>query len=491
MSLILPRRFKSQPQHNAPIDRQGLGKGIQLLFNPGLGPVDLATGRVWTAGGDASVVAGQKGKVFSFDGTDDYYGYTGYPEITGNVGTFFMWCPIVGAADSFGHVVFGHSSPSIRGHQIYPDRRLAMGSVDSSTGNLSSWFNTANRSLIFASGGAAATARAYLDGRDSGVRWSSNPGDWSTGNKNFNLGRYAGGTSWDFSGTILVAGYTSAVWGEAEAKAFHQDPWLLFKAPARRIWAASAGGTTHDLVGANAAQANSAGSGAISQTHALSGQSSAQPNTASAAGITQTQVLTGASSTQANPAATGTITQTHVLTGSAGSQANAASTGSVSQGAQFVADPATQPNTAGTGAITQAHALSGASGTQSQAASSASIAQVHVLAGAGSTQANAAAQGAISQGVVHDLTASATSQANAGSAGAIMQTHILVLAPSIQDNIAAASAIVQAHVLAASSATQGNSASSGAITAGDNVLVSIVERTAVFQRSKSVTVRFN
>lgn len=246
-------------------------------------------------------------------------------------------------------------------------------------------------------------------------------------------------------------------------------PYLRYKSPPRRLWAASASGTTHDLVGANAAQENSASAGTVSQSHAL----------------------TGAASAQGNTAATGGITQTHALTGSASAQSNTASTGAVTQGAQFAADSATQTNTAGTGAITQAHSLAGTSSTHPQAASVASITQTHVLTGAGATQANTAAQGAISQGVVHDLAAAASTQANTGSAGTVTQTHVLVSAPSIQDNIAAASAIVQAHVLAALSVTQGNSASSGAITAGDNVLVSIVERTAVFQRSKSVTVRFN
>src|SRR5690349_8485251 len=104
MSLItLRNRFASQPQRAAPIDYAGLAKGMRILWNPAAGPVDLVTGRSWAAGGNASIIPAQNGKVFSFDGVDDYYAYTGYPELTGNVGTFFMWCPTVGGPDTYGH----------------------------------------------------------------------------------------------------------------------------------------------------------------------------------------------------------------------------------------------------------------------------------------------------------------------------------------------------------------------------------------------------
>jgi hypothetical protein len=266
--ILLPQRFWAQPQYPAPIDYGGLGRGVQLLFNPALGPVDLATGRVWTAGGDASVVAGQKGKAFAFDGTDDYYGYTGYPEITGNVGTFFLWCPIVGPADNNGHLFFGHSSPTVVWYQVSSYNSLFL--LGTEGGGTISWYNTANRSLIFSSGGTAATAKAYLDGRDSGVVWGAAPTSWGVGNKNFNLGRYVGGSSWDFSGTILVAGYTSAVWGESEAREFHRNPWALFKAPARRLWVSASSGVTVTLSGQ--ALAGSQGSLGVSTSVALSGQ---------------------------------------------------------------------------------------------------------------------------------------------------------------------------------------------------------------------------
>ena len=149
--IILPGRLKSQPQYNAPIDRGGLGKGIQILFNPAVGPVDLATGRVWSPGGDAAAIASQRGRVFNFDGVDDFLAYTGYPEVTSNVGTFFIWCTRVGGPDTYGHVLFGASSPTASWHQVYPTLTVAIGANSPSTGALPSWFNTANRSLVLIS----------------------------------------------------------------------------------------------------------------------------------------------------------------------------------------------------------------------------------------------------------------------------------------------------------------------------------------------------
>lgn len=246
--ILLPNKFRQQPQYPARIDYAGLGKGIQLLFNPALGSVDLSTGRVWTPDGDVSIAAGRRGKVFNFPGFNGNYSYTGYSEITGNVGTFFMWCPTIGPADNFGHVFLHGRVSVLNWFQITDARKVLAFGQESSTA-IPSWFNTTNRSFVASSGGTAAKIKAYIDGVDSGIAWTVAPTSWDAGNKVFEIGRYDAGSNWDFSGSILVLGYTTAVWGEAEARAFHQNPWLLFKAPSRRIWLASSGVTPHDLLG--------------------------------------------------------------------------------------------------------------------------------------------------------------------------------------------------------------------------------------------------
>src|SRR5687768_1671049 len=145
--IILPSRSKKQPQYAAPIDYAGLAKGVRILWNPAAGPVDLVTGRIWVSGGNAAIATTQRGRAFSFDGADDYYSHTGYPEITGNIGTFFMWCPAVGAADTYGHVLFANSTPSLNWYQVHSSNTLyLMGKEGAGT---VSWFNTTNRSIVF------------------------------------------------------------------------------------------------------------------------------------------------------------------------------------------------------------------------------------------------------------------------------------------------------------------------------------------------------
>lgn len=268
--ILLPQRFLSQPQYPAEIDHNGLGKGIQLLFNPATGPVDLATGRIWTAGGNASIAVEQKGKVFSFDGVDDYYAYTGYPEITGNIFTFFIWLPRVGPPDNYGHLYLGASSPLAYGYQVDEFSRITIGTGSIGSGTLPGWFNSTNRSLIIVSDGTAAGTKAYVDGKDTGFTWGSPPTAWGTGSKNFNIGRYVGGVNWDFDGSILSVGMTSVVWGAAEAKAFHENPWMPFKAPRRLFPVPSSGG---DAVIGSVAYTNADDTSSANATPAITASS--------------------------------------------------------------------------------------------------------------------------------------------------------------------------------------------------------------------------
>lgn len=400
--LILPNRFTVQPQYATPIDYQGLGKGVQLLFNPALGPIDLVTGRVWAPNGTPSIDVSQSGRVLNFKGgaSDDAYQYAGYPEITGNSGTFFMWAPTVGAADPFGHIFLSNSTPSALYFQVAADNTIYAFATQS-TGTIS-WFNSTNRSLVLRSAGVNTSTKAYLDGADTGLTWAATPASWASGSKDMSIGRYSGGTSWDFAGTMLVVGYTTQVWGAGEAKAFHDSKgFALFKAPSRKLWVVPAASGIN-LVGAASTQANASSTGAITQTH----------------------VLAGATSTEANPASAGAITQTHILAGANSTQANAASTGSIAGGANLTVAACVQANPSSTAAITQAHALVMAASVQDNIAAASAIVQAHILSAANSTQSNTGGTGAISLST-GDLTAAPSTQANLSGTGAISMVGIV------------------------------------------------------------------
>lgn len=423
MSLIttLRSRFVRQPQHAALIDYAGLAKGIRILWNPAVGPIDLVTGRIWTAGGNAAIVPAQNGKVFSFDGVDDYYAYTGYPELTGNVGTFFAWCPIVGSPDTHGHVLFGASSPNVSGYQIYPDLKAAIGSNGASSGTLSSWFNTRNRSIVFVSGGTAATCKVFLDGKETGLNWTDPPKAWGTGNKNFNLGRYVGGNLWEFDGAILIAGFAEAVWGAAESRAFHENPWQLFKAPARKLWR---GETRLGLTGVAAIQTSSSSAGEIDQHHALAVAGLTQPDGINAGKIDQNQILVATAPVQPNLGSAVGITRGIALTGAV----------------------ITLGRTLSTGKVSQAHMLSVGALAQEKALPGEAIAQNHILVEVDLAQLNAG--GALSLSIGSGtLVGTPFTQANAGGTAVVTQIHILVTTFCSQINKASAKAISDGVVI--------------------------------------------
>lgn len=122
------------------------------------------------------------------------------------------------------------------------------------------------------------------------------------------------------------------------------------------------------LVGANSTQANTSGTGAITQTHVLIGTNSAQDNTSG----------------------TGSISQVHILSGADGTQDNSSSTGAISLGSaiDLIGANSAQDNVSGTGAISQAHNLTGSDSSQSNTSGTGAIAQVHILSGADCTQIN-------------------------------------------------------------------------------------------------------
>lgn len=246
-TVILPEQWRKQPQYRAPIDTEGLGRDLRLLFNPALGPIDLVTGRDWSANGNASVVSSPHGDAFAFDGTDDSFGYTGYPELSGH-GTFFCFLPVVGSPDAFGHIYLGSNSPSVMAFQVSNTGGVWIGSEQH--GTISSWFNTTNRSIVFVTGPTASQVRVFVDGSTAIASGVAAGASWPSGTKVLRLGNYPGGSNWDTSGQMLIAGWSESLWTEQDALAFHDNPWQIFKPRQRRLWVAPAGGSGHAISGA-------------------------------------------------------------------------------------------------------------------------------------------------------------------------------------------------------------------------------------------------
>lgn len=235
-SLKLPGKRTSQPHYPAPVDRNNLlGRNVKLLLMPvGGNLVDVVNPSVFWTKTNANIIGTPRGMAASMDGVDDYWtSASAYADITGNTGTFFFWAPrLTNGADgrflmlTAGSVYFGHSASNTYAFGI--------------AGGAASPYGT-DVSEVYSSGGTAGTLRHFLNGAQSAATWASGPASWGAGAKAITFGRYTTNT-WDSSADVVLAGYTSDIWGPAEARAFHENPWQILKPVQRRIWVPSAAG---------------------------------------------------------------------------------------------------------------------------------------------------------------------------------------------------------------------------------------------------------
>lgn len=217
-----------------------------FLLNPALGPVDSLNGRFWTPNGSATVDTGAKGKQFTLTANGSYYTHTGYRELTTNIGTLAIWFTSVGAANTNGHVYLSASSPASVFFQITSSGgSYVQGAANTGGSALSGWYSSKNRSLVFVSGGTAATCKLYVDGVDSGHTYTATPTAWGSGLKNLRLGGYPTGVLWDNNASESVVCLAPNAWNAKQAKEFHDNPNIVFAKQIRRIWtpeAAAPGG---------------------------------------------------------------------------------------------------------------------------------------------------------------------------------------------------------------------------------------------------------
>lgn len=217
--------YTKQPQEAVDIDWGGLGKGMQmLLMQQGGRLVDLVNPHVaWAPVNGATSAPTTAGVASSFNGTASrVFQATGYASMGGVNGTFFLWMPRFGAYDIAGSIFL--STPSADLYvQLTPDGRVFLtGAQATGAPNIA---NTRNCSVVFSSR-ASQTAVMF-----NGVERVSNVNNRivNAGTKTLNFGGYTGGTDWDTDADIVIAGYTSEAWTEAQARAFHENPWQLFR----------------------------------------------------------------------------------------------------------------------------------------------------------------------------------------------------------------------------------------------------------------------
>lgn len=237
------------------------------------------------------------------------------------------------------------------------------------------------------------------------------------------LGAYGlgGAPSSAFTGDIDTVGIFDRAFAPAEIFALYQNPWQLFKAPARKLWP---GDTRLGLSGVAAIQVNSGSAVEVAQHHALAVAGSTQAGGVDTVKVEQNQILATAAPVQSNLGSAAGITRSIAL-------------------ASAVIAPG---RTLSSGEVSQAHILGGKGWIQGKTLPRAAIAQTHTLVEASLAQFNAGSVLSISVGS-GTLGGTPSAQANAGATGVVTQIHLLIATFCSQINKASAKAISDGVVI--------------------------------------------
>jgi hypothetical protein len=217
---------------------------------------------IWTPSGNAKTkgVGSSVGSAMAatFDGSGDYYSATGYSNIVGGTGTFFMWASRIGVLLGSGPVYFSTNTGTIIVFQLATSN-LGYSFTTPTSANIPNIGNTINRSICFT--GSSARIGIYFNGGLVGSSASA-ASAFSAGSKTMRFANYAGGSGWDSDADIVIAGFTDRVWTGIDALSFHKNPWQLFEPLPRSIWVpVSAGATVPTLSAATYMPASITSSG--------------------------------------------------------------------------------------------------------------------------------------------------------------------------------------------------------------------------------------
>ncbi|SHL69725.1 hypothetical protein SAMN05216428_10540 [Nitrosospira sp. Nsp11] len=421
-ALILPRRFKQQPQAPAPIDWTNplaFGLAAATVFDTAGAVFDRVTGvkyqvtngayradkpgRVTSFAGAGYVNTGKQslGGVNLFADSTSQWSVVIYARLegTGNTGTFVGKASATGASRTFQIYcdAAANHNPGIwlRGAQTIPN--WGWGNADwhqytiTWDGSIAKLYGDYGREVTLVVGAA---------GQES---------------ENIVFGARTGGTGGLLTGRIAYGYFYNRAIGRAESIALYNNPWLLFKASPKKLW----NSTICYLTAETPAQANFVDMGAVAQDHALVGAALTQNGTAKAGTLIQDQALAAAPAVQTSASnADGRITQNQILA----AVSNA------------------QTNMSGTGVVTQARMLIVPGGTQGQACFAPAITQAHIIVAAAPTQDNTSTTGFLYIGR-GGLEAEPVVQGNSAGAAIITQTHILIVSFSNQGNKAGTGAV--------------------------------------------------
>jgi hypothetical protein len=251
-SILLPSRYTQQPQQATQIEwGNPIARGLALAANPGAGAFDLANNRNATASNGMTRGAGALGVGFKAAANSSLGMRFADSRMASSDGA--------GTGD-FTYLVIANPKPSTTremliasqngAQEFYLCANIAVAGSTATSGRLSAFTNVGGSSgaetngyidgapHVYGYSRAGAIGSLYADGRLvagatvlQAQMWSATSSDYVGG---YNSAGF--GTS---NSVFLVLGWNRAL-SNAEIAVISANPWQLFKAPARRLWLASA-----------------------------------------------------------------------------------------------------------------------------------------------------------------------------------------------------------------------------------------------------------
>ncbi|ODT64757.1 MAG: hypothetical protein ABS69_19835 [Nitrosomonadales bacterium SCN 54-20] len=418
--IILPGRFRAQPQDAVRVDPAWRLRGLVLVPLTQASPRNLVTDTNFVPGALATapaLVAKAHGRALYFNGSTARL-QSATPLTPRTQFTVFAWCRPT-AFTTYGSVA-----------QTSSQTGFFLGQ-----NNSNKWCfavnNAAPESCV--GGTPSIGSRDFIcgvfDGTNSilyvnGVQVASAPATAPSASLLLYVGANGNGggvPNYAFNGDIDMIGVYNRLFSPSEIYDLYQNPWQLFRAPARKLWP---GDTGLGLGGVVAIQVNSGSAVEITQHHAL-----AVPGL-----------------TQAGGTPAGKIEQNQVLVATAPVQSNLGSTAGITRGVALAGAVIAPDRTLSAGEVSQAHMLGVGALAQGKALPGEAITQAHILAEADLAQLNAGGILSISIGS-GTLVGKSSTQANASGTGGVTQTHSLVATFCSQINKASAKAISDGVVI--------------------------------------------
>lgn len=321
-SLILPSRFRQQPQYKANVNADIVTLGSEIWL-PSIGKRSLLEGRTLTdVSGGATLSVGSQGKNYNTAGYNQNGGTGGgldtgknYTDGVTNLTVFVLFKSYDSVSSSGYGCVFADSRVQISYHHANSTFQNCL-ALNTDGGWTSAKFETpaAGTTYFWLATIANTAIKSYTNGIETNS--STAPGSRLTGGGNNLISTHPGGYS--FNGEVYLSGIIPRVLSNTEIKWLADNPWQIFKAPPRFFFAPSSGATAYTLPADSGTFALTGTDATLARSRILTADAASFALTGTAATLAKGRVVAADSGAFALTGTAATLTRGRVLAADSG-----------------------------------------------------------------------------------------------------------------------------------------------------------------------------